>query len=32
MAIGRAAAALTLGEAHDRRRDLGFELIIRGTG
>jgi len=32
MAIGRAAAALTLGAAGERRLDLGFELIIRGTG
>ncbi len=32
MAIGRAAAALTLGTASDRHLDLGFELLVRGSG
>lgn len=32
MAIGRAAAALTLDAATERRLDLGFELVIRESG
>jgi LacI family transcriptional regulator, gluconate utilization system Gnt-I transcriptional repressor len=32
MAIGRAAAALTLGTASERYLDLGFELVVRGSG
>ena len=32
VAIGRAAAALTLGTASERRLDLGFELVVRGSG
>ena len=32
MAIGRAAAALTLGTTSKRRLDLGFELLVRGSG
>jgi LacI family transcriptional regulator, gluconate utilization system Gnt-I transcriptional repressor len=31
-AIGRAAAALTLGTASERYLDLGFELVVRGSG
>jgi LacI family gluconate utilization system Gnt-I transcriptional repressor len=32
VAIGRAAAALTLGTGSERRLDLGFELVVRGSG
>jgi LacI family transcriptional regulator, gluconate utilization system Gnt-I transcriptional repressor len=32
MAIGRAAAALTLSTTSKRRLDLGFELLVRGSG
>jgi LacI family transcriptional regulator, gluconate utilization system Gnt-I transcriptional repressor len=32
MAIGRAAAALTLRTASERYLDLGFELVVRGSG
>jgi LacI family transcriptional regulator, gluconate utilization system Gnt-I transcriptional repressor len=32
MAIGRAAAALILGTASERYLDLGFELVVRGSG
>jgi LacI family gluconate utilization system Gnt-I transcriptional repressor len=31
-AIGRAAAALTIGDASERRIDLGFELLLRESG
>ena len=32
MAIGRAAAALTLGTASERHLNLGFELVVRVSG
>jgi LacI family gluconate utilization system Gnt-I transcriptional repressor len=32
MPIGRTAAALTLGTARERHLDLGFELVVRGSG